>query len=128
MNSAIRRQHNVSVKIGLRKTTTASVGSAMARRRKYGEFAWKGDGARPIVLRTDIGRRSPVGSAVGEGLGRPLTPGELEVWRGLSGAQSASGQEPDMAELARQRHEAASSAIYRRLRQGWAEREVEEPS
>ena len=63
-------------------------------------------------------------SSAGEGLGRPLTPGELEVWRGLSGAQSAAGQEPDMAELARQRHEAASSAILRRMRQSWADRET----
>ena len=97
----------------------------MPRRRRYGELAWRRDEARPVVPRTDIGTRGPRPVA-GEGLGRPLTPGELEVWRGLSGAQSASGQEPDMAELARQRHEAASSAIYRRLRQSWAEREIDE--
>jgi len=96
----------------------------MPRPRKYGELAWKGDGSRPVVLRSDIGSRSPVRSSAGEGLGRPLTPGELEVWRGLSGAQSAAGQEPDAAELARQRHEAASSAILRRMRQSWADRET----
>jgi|SRR6516225_9784540 hypothetical protein len=103
----------------------------MARRRKYGELAWRGDASRQIVPRSDIGTCSPnLGSklglrpALGEGLGRPLTPGEIEVWRGLSGAQSAAGQEPDLAELARQRHEAASSAILRRMRQSWADRET----
>jgi hypothetical protein len=97
----------------------------MAKRRlPYGALAWKGDTSRPIVSRTDIGSRSPVRAADAGGLGRTLTPGELEVWRGLSGAQSAAGQEPDMAELARQRHEAASSAILRRMRQSWADRET----
>jgi hypothetical protein len=67
-----------------------------------------------------------VRSSSSEGLGRPLTPGEIEVWRGLSGAQSAAGQEPDLAELARQRHEAASSAILRRMRKSWSEREIDE--
>jgi hypothetical protein len=97
----------------------------MARRRKYGELAWRGDASRQIAPRTDIGSRG-LRPAVGQGLGRPLTPGELEVWRGLSGAQSAAGQEPDMAELARQRHDAASSAILRRMRQSWADRETGE--
>jgi hypothetical protein len=99
----------------------------MGQRRKYGELAWRADASRQAVPRTDIGSRSPVrGAAAGVGLGRPLTPGEIEVWRGLSGAMSADGQEPDLAELARQRQEAASSAILRRLRQRWDEREISE--
>ena len=94
----------------------------MARRR-YGQFAWKGDEFRPIVPRSDIGSRG-LRPALEEGLGRPLTEGELAVWRGLSGAQSAAGQEPDLAELARQRHEAASSAALRRMKMRWEDREV----
>ena len=100
----------------------------MAKRRlPYGTLAWRGDASRQIVPRTDIGSLSPVRPSSVAGLGRPLTPGEIEVWRGLSGARSASGQEPDLGELARQRHEAASSAILRRMRKSWADREVEEP-
>jgi hypothetical protein len=100
----------------------------MAKQRlPYGTLAWRGDTSRPIVARTDIGSLSPVRSSSAAGLGRPLTDGELEVWRGLSGAMSAGGQESDPAELARRRHEAASSAILRRMRQSWSEREVEEP-
>ena len=99
----------------------------MARRRlPYGALAWRGDASRQAAPRTDIGSRSPVRASSAAGLGRPLTPGEIEVWRGLSGAQSAAGQEPDLAELARQRHEAASSAILRRMRQSWDERELGE--
>ena len=97
----------------------------MARRRKYGELAWRGDTSRQHVPRSDIGSRG-LRPAAGVGLGRPLTPGEIEVWRGLSGAQSATGQEPDLAELARRRHEAASSAILRRMRKSWDEREIGE--
>jgi hypothetical protein len=96
----------------------------MARRRKYGELAWKGDTSRQIVPRTDIGSQGRLGPSSAAGLGRPLTDAELEVWRSSSGAQSAGGQEPDPAELARQRHEAASSAIMRRMRQPWADRET----
>ena len=96
----------------------------MARRHKYGELAWKGGVSRQNELRTDIGSLSPVRPSSGADLGRPLTEGELAVWRGLSGAQSAAGQEPDLAELARRRHEAASSAILRRMRQSWADRET----
>jgi hypothetical protein len=95
---------------------------AMARRRP--RLARRPDETRPIVPRTDIGSLSPVRPSSAAGLGRPLTPGEIRVWRGLSGAQSASGQEPDVAELARQRHEAASSAIIRRMRQSWADKET----
>ena len=95
----------------------------MPRRRKYGELAWRGDTSRQHVPRSDIGSRG-LRPALGEGLGRPLTAEEIEIWRGLSGAQSAGGQEPDLAELARQRHEAASSAILRRMRQSWADRET----
>ena len=98
----------------------------MARRRKYGELAWRGDASRQIVPRSDIGSLSPVRSSSAAGLGRLLTDAELEVWRSLSGAQSASGQEPDPAELARQRHEAASSAALRRMRKSWADRELGE--
>ena len=96
---------------------------AMARRR-YGQFAWKGDESRPIVPRSDIGSQGRVRPSSAAGLGRPLSDGELVVWRSLSGTQSASGQEADPAELARQRHEAASSAILRRMRQSWADRET----
>ena len=99
----------------------------MARRRKYGELAWKGDVPRHPAARSDIGSRSPVRPSSAAGLGRPLTDAELAVWRGLSGAQSAAGQEPDLAELAKRRHEAASSAILRRMKKSWADREVEEP-
>ena len=95
----------------------------MARRRKYGELAWRGDASRQIVPRSDIGSRGLRPSSAA-GLGRPLTDGELAVWRGLSGAQSAAGQEPDLAELARQRHEAASSAALRRMKMRWEDREV----
>ena len=95
----------------------------MARRRKYGELAWRGDPSRQIVPRSDIGSRGLRPSSAA-GLGRPLTDGELDVWRGLSGAISAGGQESDPAELARRRHEAASSAIMRRMRQNWADRET----
>jgi hypothetical protein len=96
----------------------------MARPRKYGELAWKGGVSGRNELRTDIGSLSPVPPSTAAGLGRPLTDGELEVWRSLSGAMSAGGQEPDLAELARQRHEAASSAIMRRMCQSWADRET----
>ena len=97
----------------------------MAKQRlPYGTLAWRGDTSRPIVARTDIGSLSPVRPSSGADLGRPLTEGELAVWRGLSGAQSAAGQESDLAELARRRHEAASSAILRRMRQSWADRET----
>ena len=100
---------------------------AISRRRKYGEFAWKGAASRQNAARSDIGSLSPVRPSSAAGLGRPLTDAELAVWRGLSGAQSAAGQEPDLAELAKRRHEAASSAILRRMKKSWADREVEEP-
>jgi hypothetical protein len=99
----------------------------MAQRRlPYGALAWRGDASRPIVPRTDIGSRSPVRPSSAAGLGQPLTPGELEVWRGLSGVWSSAGQEADLAELARQRERAATSAALRRMRQKWDEREIGE--